>query len=553
MLALVLVLTAILCALAYHFYGAFLEKSCQIDPRRETPACKLNDGVDFVPTRAGVLFGHHFSSIAGAGPIVGPVLAAAAFGWAPTWIWIVIGAIFVGGVHDFGSTVMSVRYQGRSIADTCRKLVGETTGKLFMLFVLFALLYVIIVFLDITAAGFAQDGAVATSSGWFVIAAVTFGFVINKTKVPFAMAVPVFILLTYAGLWVGHEFKFEALDKNGFLLLIGVYCYVAAILPVNVLMQPRDFLSSTFLIAIMVLGMLGLFFAGESFQIPAFMPFDSAQLGMMVPFLFITVACGACSGFHSIVSSGTTSKQISSEGDIRKVAYGGMLVEGVLATFALACVAVLGGMQGSPVATFSQGAAVFFNALGIPQDFGASFALLAVSTFLLTTLDTTTRLTRFIIEELTGHRNDLTRFGGTLFVVLVPTLFAFQTYPDASGTPIPVWKAIWPLFGSTNQLLAALALVTFTVFLKTRRRAFGFALIPAAAMVFMPMLALSIMTWRYAKQFFEGGQAMNAVLAAISGGMFVLGLIVVIMSMRRVFGADTVFVDDSLEGGTEAA
>ena len=530
MLLALLIISALLFGAAYRFYGSFLESRCRIEPQRETPACAMNDGVDYVPTRASVLFGHHFSSIAGAGPIVGPIFAASVFGWLPTWIWIIVGSIFVGGVHDFGSTLMSLRYRGRSITSTCRSLVGETTGKLFLIFVIMALVYVIVVFLDLTVAGFVNQPAVATSSGWFILVALLFGLVAKRSGISYKIVIPVFVVLTYLGLWVGVEYPAPNLDKSVWMGAVLVYCYLAAILPVSVLMQPRDFLSATFLYAIMLLGVLGLCAYDGGFELPVYTSFAPKDWSYMVPFLFITVACGACSGFHSIVSSGTTSKQIGTECDVKKVSYGAMLVEGLLAVFALACVGVSGGLgSGGPVAAFASGSAIFFNTMGIPHDIGLTFATLAVSTFLLTTLDTCTRLTRFLVEELFDWRGASSRYVGTLIVLVLPSIAAFATFTTPDGAVLPAWKAIWPLFGSTNQLLAALALITFVVFLKHRRIAFGFALIPAAIMVVMPIMALIMMVIQH---------GCFSMLGSIALIMVLLGLYVTVMSLKFVMRSD---------------
>jgi len=526
MLFALLVSSAVLLALAYRFYGRFLESRCGIEPERETPACEINDGVDYVPTRASVLFGHHFSSIAGAGPIVGPIIAASVFGWLPTWLWIIVGSIFVGGVHDFGSTLMSLRDRGRSITATCRNLIGETTGKLFLIFVIMALVYVIVVFLDLTVAGFVNDPAVATSSGWFILVALAFGLCAKRSGISYKIMIPAFVALTYLGLWVGVKFPAPALDKNVWMAAVLAYCYLAAILPVGVLMQPRDFLSATFLYAIMALGVVGVFAFDGGFDLPVYTSFEPKDWSYLVPFLFITVACGACSGFHSIVSSGTTSKQIQTERDVKKVSYGAMLVEGLLAVFALACVGVSGGIgEGGPVQAFALGSALFFNTIGVPQELGMTFATLAVSTFLLTTLDTCTRLTRFLLEELFDWRGAGSRYLGTFLVLLLPALAGFATFTAPDGSVLPAWKAVWPLFGATNQLLAALALITFVVFLKHRRIAFGFALIPAAVMVVMPVLALVMMVIQCGPFSLLGGIAL---------GMVLLGIYVTFMSVKFV-------------------
>ena len=534
MLALILLSSCILCFLAYRFYGKFLTDRCKLDDSTATPAVEKEDGVDYSPTRASVLFGHHFSSIAGAGPIVGPILAAMYFGWGPTWVWILVGAILVGGVHDFGSTLMSVRNGGRSIADTMRGLVGEGAGKLFMVFVILALVYVIIVFLDLTANTFAKQPAVATASGWFIAVAVIFGFLMRSGKFSLGQLALIFFPLTFAGLAVGHYFPMVELDKSLWIWLTLGYCFVAAVLPVGLLLQPRDFLSAGFLYAILGVGLVGMFLSGETIQMPAFSGWESDKLGMLMPFLFITVACGACSGFHSIVSSGTTSKQIKKESDVRRISYGGMLVEGVLAVFAMGCVAVLTMSEreagGTPVGIFAAGAAKFFGAVGIPVQLGAEFAMLAISTFLLTTLDTCTRLTRFLIEELFSWRNEASRYLGTALALALPCLLVFQQFPGADGTLQPAWKAIWPLFGATNQLLAALALLTFVVFLKASKVGYGFALLPAVVMIVMPMTALALMVQKF---------GISTLLGGTSAAMFLLGLFLMVTSWKRLTQSDT--------------
>ena len=266
---------------------------------------------------------------------------------------------------------------------------------------------------------------------------------------------------------------------------------------------------------------------------PAFSGWESDKLGMLVPFLFITVACGACSGFHSIVSSGTTSKQIKKESDVRRISYGSMLIEGVLAVFAMGCVAVLtmGEREagGTPVGIFAAGAAKFFGAVGIPTNLGAEFAMLAISTFLLTTLDTCTRLTRFLIEELFSWRNEASRYLGTAIALALPCLLVFQQFPGADGTLQPAWKAIWPLFGATNQLLAALALLTFVVFLKASRVGYGFALLPAVVMIVMPMTALALMVQKF---------GLSTLLGGTAAAMFVLGMFLMITSWQKLTRSD---------------
>jgi carbon starvation protein len=511
-------------ALAYRFFGRFMDRRCGIDDARPTPAHTHRDGVDYVPTRASILFGHHFSSIAGAGPIVGPILAAMYFGWGPTWLWILIGAAFVGGVHDYGAGFVSARTGGKSIAEAMRTIVGGRTGRLFALFVLLALIYVVIVFLDLTATTFANRPEVATASGWFILSALLFGLVLNRSRLPFGIAVALFVPLTFAGLAVGHWFPAPVLDGHFWAVAILLYCFVAAIMPVQYLLQPRDFLSSTFLYVLMLGGIAGVLLSRHTIQIEAFTGWSHPQAGTLIPILFITVACGACSGFHSMVSSGTTSKQMDRESDLRRINYGAMLVEGVVAVFALGTIAILSVAEreaaGTPVAIFATGAARFMGALGLPQELALEFSLLAVSTFLLTTLDTCTRLSRFILEECIGRRSRHTRWAGTAAVLVLPALAVFQTIDGQ-----PAWQAVWPLFGATNQLMAALALLTFMVFLKSTGIRHGFIIPAAAVMVIMPLSALALMAWQ---------SGIDSLIGAIAAAMFLLGGFVTAMSLRYI-------------------
>jgi carbon starvation protein len=402
-----------------------------------------------------------------------------------------------------------------------------------MVFVILALVYVIIVFLDLTANTFAKQPAVATASGWFIAVAVIFGFLMRSGKFSLGQLALIFFPLTFAGLAVGHYFPMVELDKSLWIWLTLGYCFIAAVLPVGLLLQPRDFLSAGFLYAILGVGLVGMLLSGETIQMPAFSGWESDKLGMLMPFLFITVACGACSGFHSIVSSGTTSKQIKKESDVRRISYGGMLVEGVLAVFAMGCVAVLTMSEreagGTPVGIFAAGAAKFFGAVGIPVQLGAEFAMLAISTFLLTTLDTCTRLTRFLIEELFSWRNEASRYLGTALALALPCVLVFQQFPGTDGTLQPAWKAIWPLFGATNQLLAALALLTFVVFLKASKVGYGFALLPAVVMIVMPMTALALMVQKF---------GISTLLGGTSAAMFLLGMFLMITSWRRLTRSD---------------
>ncbi|RKX34273.1 MAG: carbon starvation protein A [Verrucomicrobia bacterium] len=536
MYAPLVVATCLLLYLAYRFYGAFLVKRCKIDDGRPTPAETMEDGVDYVPTRTSVVFGHHFSSIAGSGPIVGPILAALYFGWGPAWVWIIVGSVFIGGVHDFGSMLMSVRNKGQSIATTSCNLVGPLTGRLFIIFVLFALIYVLVVFIDLTANTFANRPSVATASGWFVLAALAFGFVVARTRLTFAKAIILFVPITFLGLAVGHFMPAPSIDKNTWLAIVMVYAAIAAVMPVHLLLQPRDFLSSFFLYAVLISGIVGVLIGLPAIEAPAFNGWinESASPAYLIPALFITIACGACSGFHSIVASGTTSKQIKTESDIRKVGYGGMLVEGLLATLSLGTIAVLSAadfdaMQArDPISIFATGIGKILSPFGFQDALVYDFALLAVSTFLLTTLDTCTRLCRFLVEELFEWRSSTSRYLGTVLVLILPAFLVFQTYNGQ-----PAWKATWPLFGSTNQLLAALALITFAVFLRTNKIKSSFVLVPAVAMLIMPLVALSFMAYESAQEL--GWMNVISIASLI---MLVLGIFVSYRSFGLFFRKD---------------
>ena len=307
-----LIATGILLLTFYFINGRLIDRTWGISPDRQTPACAKNDGVDFVPAKMPVLFGHHFSSIAGAGPIVGPILAAGFFGWGPTWLWIVFGSLLIGGIHDFGSTFLSIRTGGKTIAECCKNLIGTKVGKLFSLFLILALSYVLVVFLDLTALSFVQSSANATASVWYIICAFALGIFLRIFPKKLGFLTFIFVPLTILGFFVANILPDFEIPKIYWIIGIVAYCFIAAVLPVSVLLQPRDYLSSFFLYAILFGGVIGIIFLQPNFPEDCFFTgFTHPEVGSLFPFLFITVACGACSGFHSIVSSGTTSKQIS--------------------------------------------------------------------------------------------------------------------------------------------------------------------------------------------------------------------------------------------------
>ena len=538
MLAVVFVISILLFVLAYRYYGRFLDRHFEIDDNRKTPSHTDYDGVDKVPTKTAVLLGHHFSSIAGAGPIVGPIIAAAAFGWVPAILWVIIGSIFIGGVHDFSSLVASIRHKAKSIAEIAKEYMTPLSYKLFLVFIWLAMVYILIVFVDLTSTTFVSHGEVASSSTFFIFLAIVFGRVLYKMKIPLMRASLIFVPLVFVGVWIGYVFPLETSSLPGIFqsnpgrfwnIILIIYAFIAAISPVWVLLQPRDYLSSFLLYATLLGAFIGIIFGGFDFQYPAFTTWSDIDRGTLFPILFITIACGACSGFHSIVASGTTSKQLNCETDARKIGYGAMLIEGIVAVIALFTVAMLVKnddlVHQAPLVVFGTGMGNFLSILGIPFEVGLSFGILAVSTFLLTTLDTSTRLARYILEELLNVTNASSRYLSTLATLVIPVIFTFVTLYDAQGNTIPAWKAVWPVFGSTNQLLAGLALLVVYVWQKRKGKKTFFLVVP---MVFM----LSMTLWALTQLIYQSGFSSIGIISMI---LLVLAVILVFEAIKIVF------------------
>jgi carbon starvation protein len=520
--------------LAYRIYGRFLDRQFDIDAANQTPAHTEFDGLDYVPARTPVLMGHHFSSIAGAGPIVGPIIAVAFFGWLPAVLWIIIGSILIGGVHDYSALVVSIRNKARSVAQVAKTLMSPTAHKLYLVFIWLAMVYVLTAFVDLTALSFSQDGGVASSSTMYIGLAVLLGFFAYRMKFSLTKLSFVFVPLVFFSIWLGQQVPLNQPPavahgdpKTTWSVILLGYCFVASITPVWALLQPRDYLSSFLLVACVVGGLGGIVFGGHALDAPAFHGFNT-NIGYLFPALFITIACGACSGFHSIVASGTTSKQLSDERNARPVAYGSMLVEGLLALISVSAIVVVGGaLSGNPPTTvFAQGMGTFFESFGIPKVLGTSFGLLALSTFLLTTLDTGTRLARYIFEELFDIWGIKAHVVATTVTLVLPLWLALTQYHDAAGNPIPVWRAIWPVFGATNQLLGALALLTVGVWLKRTGRRTVFVVIPMLFMFSVTLLALTqlVLIERF------------NVIGTIAAFLLVLAIILIVESARAFRG-----------------
>jgi carbon starvation protein len=492
-----------LLALGYRFYGAFIASQYRLDDARATPAAERDDGVDFVPTKPFYLFSQHFSAIAAAGPIAGPILACQAFGWVPCILWIGLGVIFIGSVHDLSSLVASIRHQAKSVAEIVRENLGPRAWAAILAFIWIALVYVTVAFADMTAStfvgvteelqGFNAKGAVGAASTMYLLLAVVMGLVQRRFSPPLWMLTLVFVPATLGVVWLGTKVSTLLLfSQPAWLVLIMVYCFVASLIPVWALLQPRGYLGGFVLYLALLVGVLGVFLGGFEIRQPAF---TSAPLlgleGSVFPFLFVTIACGACSGFHGLVCSGTTSKQVARESHCRAIGYGAMLLEGFVALIALATILILapGEAKGRPPGViYGDGLATFLTTFLGKETFlfASTFGAMAFSTFVFDTLDVCTRLGRYILQELTGRQGRAAAFAATAVTTGVPLLILLSTPRGSSN-------AFWTLFGTSNQLLAALTLLGISVWLRRSGRRCWFTVLP---MIFV----MGITVWSLAAQ-----------------------------------------------------
>lgn len=513
------VVTLVLLWAGYRYYGGFLERIYGVSGAEKLPSETMADGVDYVPTNKFVLLGHHFSSIAGAGPIVGPVIAGLAFGWLPAVIWVVIGTVFIGGLHDFSALVISLRHEGRSISEIAHKFINNRTYKLFLLFTWLALMYVVAVFADITAVAFAGSATVSQTSLGYIAVAVVFGFVLYRARFSLHASTLAALLALGAVMYLSFRFPLLSADKGTWIWALLAYSFAASILPVWFLLQPRDYLSSYLLYISLFIGLVGVLFGGHAVAYPAFKAFSAPGIGAMVPFIFITIACGAVSGFHSLVASGTTSKQLARAKDARFIGYGGMVLEAVVAMIALCTIMMLAPgdalTKAAPAQVYAAGLGKFSALLGINPEVGRVFGLLVISAFMLTTLDTATRIARYIFQELVGWGNSLkSRLIATAVSLALPVVLLNISITGPDGAAIPCWKFIWPLFGVTNQLLAALVLVIIYIWARnTGIKYLKLILLPAVFMIIMTVWALSAMLLRSGFNFIT---ALGAVLLALA-------------------------------------
>lgn len=533
MSSLIIIVAAVVAFLiAYVTYGSYLAKKWGIDPNRETPAHYMNDGVDYVPAPAPVLLGHHFSSIAGAGPIVGPI-AAATFGWLPVFLWIVIGSIFFGGTHDMGSLFASVRHDGKSLGETIGITIGKKGKLMFAVFAWLTLILVIAAFINVVAGTFVSNPEVATASILFIFLAIGFGITVYRQGVSLLIGTVIGVALLVVAIWLGLRYPIVASREVWMFILVG-YIFVASVTPVWILLQPRDYLNSFLLYAMLIGGFFGLVFMNPSLQLAPVTSFNTST-GPMFPMLFVVVACGAISGFHSLVGSGTTSKQLNSEKDVKLVGYGAMLIEGVLATLAVLSAAYIGADKlgellgaGGPVNVFSQGIGTFMTSLGIPLEVGSSFTALAISAFALTSLDTGTRLGRFLFQEIASSINEDANPNTGLSNMYIST---FITVAIGGSLAFKGWAAVWPIFGSANQLLSALALLAVGLWMKKSGRKYKMATYP---MIFMFAVTLTALVILMMNNFGD-------VLFFFAAALFILALL--LMKMAYTEFTNTEFIE----------
>ena len=562
----VLLLIASACFLCgYLVYSKWIAGRLGVDPSNSTPAQVKNDGCDFVPAHPTVLFGHHFAAIAGAGPIVGPVLAAE-FGWASVTLWIVLGCIFIGAAHDMIALFLSVRHGGDSIGSVIGDILGRPGRIMFLLFGWSGLVLVVSEFNRQIAGTFVADPAIATASLLFIAEAILFGLCVYRWRMSVLVASLIFVPIMFAFVWVGNVIPLDLVKLFGlepetvrmiWTLVLIAYCFFASTCPVQYLLQPRDYLNAYLLYAMMLFGFLGVFVAHPVLHIDAFAGFSavgrSGATDLLFPFLFVTVACGACSGFHALVASGTTSKQLSNERSIRPIAYGGMLLEGVLAMIALIGVAgtymsqkdYVSAIQGmEPVQMFASTIAGFCVKIGIPQRVAESFMLLSVSAFLMTSVDAGTRLARFSWQEL--FRNGESKVGnegsqGTAACRGVGALAGLRKLPEnmyvgtfivcaiAAGLLLGNPKAakqLWTLFASANQLLASLTLLTATLWLLRNRKPSWITAIP---MVFM----FGVSSWALTSILIASIRSGEIIRLVASGFLLVLAAALIVVTIAR--------------------
>lgn len=516
--------------LGYRFYGRLVARHFALAGTQDTPAHRFEDGMDFVPTKPFYLFGQHFSAIAAAGPIVGPILACQQFGWLPSLLWIVVGVIFIGAVHDFTTLVASVRHDARSIAEVVKHTLGDNAWLVMLLFIWIALVYVIVAFVDVTASTFVtgdadaagltfrfnQGGAVALAAVLYLGLAVVMGLIQQYVKPPLWLTSLIFVPATFGCVWLGTELSTVlVLGWKTWVIVILAYCAVASLAPMWILLQPRGYLGGFVLYGALAIGTAGIFVGGFEIERPAFIGFDvGGATGLLFPFLFVTIACGACSGFHGLVCSGTTSKQIDRESHCHPIGYGAMLLEAFVAVIALATIMIVApGTNQGPTAIYASGIGAFLERLlGLDPMVAATFGAMALSTFIFDTLDSATRLGRYILQELVRRTDRTSGYAATAMTVLVPLTFLLAADQGS-------YRLFWTLFGTSNQLLAALSLLGITVWLRKLGKPIWFTVAPLLFVMAITLVSLTLQIRQVAEAAVGSAAWLNGLVSLILFGL----------------------------------
>ena len=515
--------------LGYRFYGSFIERKLKISDRNKTPAVSKRDNVDYSPSKKIILFGHHFESIAGAGPIIGPILAISYFGWLPVVLWVSIGSVLIGAMHDFTSLIASVRNNGESVSKIAKKSLSSKAGTLFAVMILMTLILIITVFSVSTADSIVYETGLIIPLITITLIALIFGYGIEKLRWDYRISTFFAMIAVFVSVWAGIRFPIDfsflspVLFRTVLITIILIYAGIASIVPVWFLLRPRDYLSTVQTALILFLGIISILIVRPEINAPAYI---SGPIFPLWPILFITVACGAISGFHGIVSSGTTSKQLSKESHGKVVGYGGMLGEATVAII-VTIVAIAGLSWGNQaggfqfelnkgwISLFSSGFGNIVSSVGIPFiTLGVASLLgsLAVNQIILTSVDTSTRLGRFIVSESLFTKLRKNKILVTVLVLIPAWLLAVTNS----------YEVIWRLFGTSNQLIAAITMITVASYFVSRTSSVRFIIIPAIFVLVTTMTALLYLVFRSEGYLFSG----NYILAAISLGMFALGLMV---------------------------
>ena len=550
-----MILAVVVLGGAYLIYGRYLAKKWGINPDSKTPAYEMEDGVDYVPADTNVVFGHQFASIAGAGPINGPIQAAM-FGWLPVMLWILLGGVFFGAVQDFASMYASVKNKGRSIGYIIELYIGKLGKRLFLLFTWLFSILVVAAFADIVAGTFngfdangatvTANGAVATTSLLFIVFAVGLGFYLKYTRFPKMLNTLFAIALLVLAVGLGLAFPIYV-PQSAWLIFVFIYVIIACVTPVWALLQPRDYLNSYLLIAMIVGSVLGICVYNPSMNLPSFTAFKltaaNGSVSYLFPALFVTIACGAVSGFHSLVASGTASKQIKNEKNMLPVSFGALLLESLLAITALIAAGFVATQEGLPAGTppqlFAQAISIFLTSLGLPESVCYTLITLAISAFALTSLDSVARVGRIAFQEFFTDDSIAPEDQSPLNKVLTNKYFAtILTLVLCYALSRAGYASIWPLFGSANQLLSALALIACAVFLKKTKRQGAMLWGPMVIMLGVTFTALALKITELVTALsgqFVFGNALQLVFAVL---LLILGVIVAFEGIKKLIGKD---------------